>query len=256
MLKRLLFCICIVMLAQEAGAQMRMSKIIRRKTAEAALAFNGGFYGGRYYGISSSIHYMWGVGRKRQTTNIGFGVRHYSFFANNREYRTSSQDYVQELLNGPDSVRFTKLQSNILNGYIATSIHIKRGLDLGINFDLGGITFGGSQDANFHSYELTLGKDVPVNIKPFAFNSTGAGMPGRSYGSTMNQVYLNFRGGRIMRYRLGFDYFVNEVETTVPIAGNGFRFSNNNLMLSGAISWNIRHNREYTHIWNMKESYR
>jgi hypothetical protein len=253
MLKRLLFCLCIVLVAQEAGAQMRLSKVIRRKTAEAALTLNGGFYGGTYYSVGTSIHYMWGLGRKRQTSSIGFGVRHNTFFANNREYTTSDKKYYEVLLGGKDSVRFKKMNSNLLSTYLATQIHIKRGVDLGINFDLFGITFGGTQKANFHSYELTLGKDQPINVKPFAFNINDLATDQYGYGSSLNQIYLNFRGGRIMRYRLGFDYFINEIETQVPITGNGFRFRNNNVMLSGAISWNIRHNKEYTNIWNFKE---
>lgn len=255
MLKRLLLCLCVLFAIQDADAQMRMSRMIRRKTAEAALTLNGGFYGGTYYGIGTSCHYMWGVGRKRQTFNIGAGVRHNSFFANNREYETSDEKYLADLLNGPDSVRFTKMNSNLLSTYLAAQIHIKRGLDIGINFDLFGITFGGTQKADFHSYELTLGKNVPITIKPFAFNINDLGARQYGYGSSLNQIYFNMRGGHIMRYRLGLDYFINEIETAVPVAGNGFRFKNDNLMVSAAIAWNIRHNREGSNIWNFKESY-
>jgi hypothetical protein len=252
--KNLLLAIGLIFMMQSMQAQSKLSRIMKRKTAEAALTLNGGFYGGTYYGLGTSIHYLWGMGRKRQTFNIGLGVRHMSFFANNREYETSDPTYYNTLLNGPDSVRFTKMNSNILNPYLATSIYIKRGVDLGINLDLFGITFGGTQKANFHSYELTLGKNEPVTIQPFAFNINDLGLRQYGYGSSVNQIYLNFRGGYIMRYRLGFDYFVNEIETKIPVKGNGYRFKNDNLMLSGAIVWNIRHNRDgNTHVWNFKE---
>jgi hypothetical protein len=252
-MKKLILSIIISLTAFSSHGQLKLKRMVVRKTAEAALMLNGGLYNTSARGIGANIHYMWGIGRQKQRLNVGLGIREYSFWAQKREYETSSADYYKFLQNGTDSIYFDKMQSNILNGYLALQFHIKRGIELGANIDLGGVTFGGTKEGFFHSYELTQTAKKKVAVNPFGFNVNSYGANGFGYGSTFNQLYLQFRGGQIMRYRLGLDYFRNEVITRVPVVGNGTRFKNNSLLVMGAIVWNIRHNKSKYDIWNFQD---
>jgi hypothetical protein len=233
----------------EVHAQLNLRPLIKRKTAEAAFTMNTAFYDGRHWGVGANIHYMWGIGRNKQRFNIGIGLRQYNYFGRDREYSTSDQALVAKLKNGPDSLYFPKISSHLMNSYIALMFHVKRGVDIGAHIDIGGITFGGSKEAYFHSYELTLGQNKKVLTQPFAFNFNPF-FTNSGYGSSFNSLYVQFGSGNIMRYRLGVDYFISETNTKTPQTGNGTRFRNNNLMVQGSICWNIRHNRPNGSFWN------
>jgi hypothetical protein len=251
MLKKVLI-MAIAMLSFYQIEAQSMKGIVKRKTAEAAFFGNVGVYDGEYWGVGANIHYLWGIGRNRQTFSIGLGLRQFNYSAKKREYVTSDPDLVAKLKNGTDSIYFDKQFSALFNSYLAIQIHIKRGVELGLNFDLGGITFGGTKEGQFHSYELTLTDPKRVDVQPSAFNFnpffTNAGI-----GSSFNEAYFQFSGGEIMRYRLGFDYFINEITTKVPQVGNGTRFRQVNYMVMGSIVWNIRHNKTKYDIWNMRD---
>ncbi len=253
MLKKILLGFIICFCCNTVFAQLKLKRMVVRKTAEASLMFNGGLYNTAARGVGANIHYLWGMGRNRQRINLGFGVRHYSFWSQKREYETADRNYTKNRVGGSDSIYFDKMQSNILNGYFAFMFNIKRGVILGINLDLGGVTFGGTKDGLFHSYELTNTDYKKVQVAPFAFNLNDAGTGAYGYGSTFNQLYLQFRGGQIMRYRLGLDLFRNEVNATVPIVGNGTRFVNNNILLNLGLVWNIRHNKSRYDIWTFQD---
>jgi hypothetical protein len=246
----ILFCCCVM---QNASAQ-RMKGAIKRKTAEAAFSYQNGVYDGKYWAVGASTHYMWGIGRNRQRFSIGMGLRQFNFFGKQREYQTSDQTLVSQLKGGTDSLYFDKINSIMLNSYLALQIHIKRGIDFGLNLDLGGITFGGTKQAYFHSYELTNTELRKVLTQPFAFNFNPVPMAWKGgYGSSCNEAYFQFNGGKIMRYRLGFNYFVNETNTKTPQTGNGTRFKAENYLVTGAIVWNLRHNQARYDLWNMNK---
>jgi hypothetical protein len=249
MLKKIFFFVLIICFAHQLHAQ-NMRKLIKHRIAEAAVFGNFGVYDGDYKGVGVNAHYMLGIGRNRQRFKVGFGLRQYNFFAKNREYKTSDQDLVAELKNGGDSVYVNKVSSSLLSTYLALQFHIKRGIDFGVNFDLGGITFGGNKEGYFHSYELTLTERKKVGIRPSGFNTNS--LLGRNgYGSTINEAYFQFSGGDIMRYRLGFNYFVNEINVNTPQTGNGIRFRTDNYMVMAAVVWNLRHNQKRYDMWNM-----
>jgi hypothetical protein len=250
-MKQLLIMVICVLSVGQLDAQ-RMRGVIKRKTAEAAVMGNVGVYDGEYRGLGTNLHYMWGIGRNRQRFSIGLGLRVYNFTAKKREYVTSDASLVKYLIGGTDSIYFDKQNSTLMNTYLAFQIHIKRGIEMGFQFDLGGITFGGTKEGFFHSYELTKTVKEKKLVQPFAFNfnpfASGVG-----YGSTFNEVYFQFSGGNIMKYRLGFDYFVNEINSKSVITGNGTRFKTENYMVMGAVVWNIRHNKSKYDLWHMND---
>ncbi len=241
MVRKLLICSIILMATLNADAQ-NMRKMLKVKVAEAALTSGFGLYDNPVWGVGANMHYMLGVGRNEQKFKIGIGIREFSYFAKNREFETSNQDYLALLKNGTDSVFVPKMKSNFVNGYIALRYKIKRGIDFGANIDVGGITFGGTKKGEFHSYELTLGQRTPVNLKPFGYNLNAFGQKG-TWGTSFTELYFQFRAGNIMSYRVSANKFYNEVETLQYVTGNGYRFKNDGFTIMGSLVWNIRHHQ-------------
>ena len=241
MVRKILICTWMLVTCNVIMAQ-NMRRALKVKVAETALSSGFGLYDNPVWGVGASIHYLVGVGVQEQKFKIGVGIREFSYFSKKREYSTSNLDYVAQLKNGSDSVYIPKMQSNFVNGYLALRYKIKRGIDFGANIDIGGITFGGTKSGFFHSYELTLGQKQKENLKPFGYNLNTFGQRG-TWGTSFSELYLQFRAGNIMSYRIALNKFSNEVETEGYVTGSGYRFNNNGYTIMGSLVWNIRHNQ-------------
>jgi hypothetical protein len=242
--KQLLIIIAILMLGQGSYAQARLKVPYKKKKAEAILYGNFGLYDGPYWGAGAATNYLWGVGKYKQNFKVGIGLRGYYFNARNREYMTSDEGYYSQLRGGTDSIFFPKMQSVLLNPYLAIRIKIKRGIDFGINVDLGGVTFGTTKKGYFHSYEITLTERFVENVQPYGFNWNPFYRQGAGSGSTFNEAYFQFNAGPATAYKVGLNYFVNEIYTKTFITGNGFRFRNNNYMFMAGVVFNLRKHKQ------------
>lgn len=236
-MKRFLLIVCCVIAVVNTDAQ-RMRKILKKRTAEAAIYGNLGYYGNAHWGVGASLQYLHGVGRKKQFLNIGCGMRANVFFSEKRDYTTSSPVLTARNRGGSDTLYMPKVQTNTLNAYIAIKIHIKKGVDLHFNTDIGGINFGDSKDCYFRSYETNpLPPGVKYKSEPYAFN---ANLLNGSYGTLMSEMYGSFRLNEVLWWRLGLNYLRNEykLETNIPM--NGKRFYQNHWMVMSALAFDVR----------------
>jgi hypothetical protein len=242
MIKKLLLLLILTGCAMAAGAQSKGKFLAqkKRKIADATIYGNIGAYNGPYWGTGVKTNYLWGVGKYKQNFRVGLGMRTYFFKAARREYTTSSEENIANMLGGADSLYFPKLRSFTLNPYICLQVKVKRGIDFGVNIDLGGLTFGATKVAYFHSYELTLAQKERVNMQPYGFNLSPLVNNGQSYGSTMMEAYFQFNADKRHKYQLGANYFVNEVATKLPITGNGKLFKSTNYLVMAGVAFNLR----------------
>lgn len=237
MIKRLILLFICAVLFHNADAQ-RMRKVLKKRTAEAAIYGNLGYYGNPHWGLGANIHYLHGVGRKKQFFNIGCGLRANVFFSKKRDYTTSSPVLTARNPGGADTMYMPEVQTNTLNAYIAIKIHIKRGVDVHFNTDIGGVNFGDSKFGYFRSYETNpLPPGVKYKIEPYAFN---ANLLNGSYGSIMSEAYGSFRLNDVLWWRLGFNYFRNEYKLDSNIPMNGKRFYQNHWMVMSALAFDLR----------------
>ncbi|MBL7765972.1 MAG: hypothetical protein JNJ58_07770 [Chitinophagaceae bacterium] len=241
MLKRLLLLsLCSFFLLPAFGQNMR--KKLKKRTAEACVYGNVGYYGNAHWSLGANIHYLHGIGRKKQTFSVGMGIRANMFNTKRREYTTSSR--VMTALNpgGADTLYMPKVQTNTLNGYIALKIHIKQGVDVFFSTDIGGINFGDSKDGYFQSYETEpLPPGILYKSEPYAFNLH---MPWtESYGTIMSEAYGSFRINDVLYWRLGFNYLRNEYKIDRNIPMNGKRFYQNHWMVMSGLCFDIRWHR-------------
>ncbi len=238
MLKRIVLLLIVVFIASQTDAQ-NMRRVLKKRCAETAVYGSVGYYGNPHWAVGASIHYLHGVGRKKQWFSFGCGLRGNVFNTKKREYTTSSSALSQLNYGGADSLYMPKVQTNSLNAYFAIKIHIKRGVDVFFTTDLGGINFGDSKESFFHSYETN---PVPPGVKyktePYAFNVNLLNQG--TVGSLVHEAYGSFKLNDVLLWRLGIQYFRNEykVDRNVPL--NGKRFNQSHWMAMTALAFDIR----------------
>lgn len=233
----LLFLLISIVAAPSFGQNMR--KKLKKRTAEACVYGNVGYYGNPHWSAGANIHYLHGIGRKKQTFSVGMGIRANMFNTKKRDYTTSSQYLSSINPGGADTLYMPKVQTNTLNAYIALKIHIKQGVDVFFNTDIGGINFGDGKTGYFKSYETNpLPPGLPYRTEPYAFNLNLANY--ESYGSIMSEMYGSFRLNNVLYWRLGFNYFRNEYKVDRSIPMNGKRFYQNHWMVMSGLAFDIR----------------
>jgi len=221
------------------GEAQMMRKVLKKRTAEAGVYGNVGYYGNPHWGGGANIHYLHGIGRKRQTFSVGMGLRANVFFTKRRDYTTSSQALTALNPGGADTMYMPEVQTNTLNAYIALKVHIKRGVDFFFTTDIGGINFGDSKDGFFRSYETNpLPPGIKYKTEPYAFNFNMFGQ--ESYGTIMSEAYASFRLNNVLKWRLGFNYYRNEYKVDRVVPMNGKRFYQNHWMVMSGLAFDIR----------------
>lgn len=239
MLKRLFILALLAFIALPSEAQY-MRRKLKKRTAEACVYGNLGYYGNPHWGGGANIHYLHGIGRKKQWLSIGMGIRANVFNTKKREYTTSSAKLTALNPGGADSLYMAEVQTNSLNAYAAIKIHIKRGVDIFFNMDIGGLNFGDSKTGIFHSYETNPIPSTFVKYKsePYAFNLNT--LTSDSYGTLMGEAYGSFRLNQVLKWRLGFNFLRNEYKIDRNVPMNGKRFYQNHWMVMTGLGFDLR----------------
>lgn len=242
-MKRILLVVLLTTIGLSSEAQF-MRRKLKKRTAEAAVYGSVGYYGNPHWAVGANIQYLHGIGRKKQTFNIGMGLRANVFNTEKREYTTSSQYMININPGGADTMYMPEVQTNTLNAYVALKIHIKRGVDVFFNTDIGGINFGDGKKALFRSYETAPAlPGVEYRTEPYAFNLNM--LAWESYGSVMSEMYGSFRLNKVMYWRLGFSYFRNEYKVDQNIPMNGKRFNQSHWMVMSGLAFDVRWKRTW-----------
>jgi len=232
----LLITISVLFALPSVGQNMR--KKLKKRTSEACMYGNVGFYGNPHWSAGANIHYLHGIGRKRQTFSVGAGLRANVFNTKKRDYTTSSARLSSLNPGGADTLYMPEVQTNTLNAYIALKIHIKQGVDIFFTTDIGGVNFGDNKNGYFRSYETD---PIPPGVKytsaPYAFNLN---IPtGDAYDSILSEIYGSFRLNKVLNWRLGFNLFRNEYKIDRNIPMNGKRFYQNNWMVMSGLAFDL-----------------
>ncbi|HMN33584.1 MAG TPA: hypothetical protein PKA54_09435 [Chitinophagaceae bacterium] len=235
--KSILFLLVSLFIVSTSDAQ-NMRKQLKKRTAEAGLTGSLGYYGNKHWGIGVNAQYLHGIGRKKQRLAIGCGLRGFVFFTKERDYSTSSPSLVARNRGGADTMYMEKVQTSTINAFVAIKINIKKGVDIHLNTDIGGINFGDSKDGYFRSYETNpIPPGTKYKTEPYGFN---VNMGNGSYGSLMSELYGSFRLNDQFLWRLGVNYYRNEYKLDTNIPMNGRRFYQNQWMAMTGIAVNLR----------------
>jgi len=220
---------------------------MKRKYAQVGVVGGVGYYGNAHYAFGTNIQYTMGIGRKKQRFNIGGGLRFQSFFTKDRNYKTASQELSELNRGGADTLFFKKIQNNTLNAYLTFQIHIKQGVDIYINTDIGGINFGDRRTGAFRSYEsnpdFTTGNPrfpVDYSTEPYAFNLN---IYDQSYGTIMSEIYGSFKINELIGWRLGVQHYRNEYVSVLEVPFSGKRFSQGNWLVNLGLTFDLRQHK-------------
>lgn len=242
------FALAFVALFMFSQAEAQIDRgYLKRKYAQVGVYGGFGYYGNAHYAVGTNIQYTLGVGRKKQRLNVGAGLRFQSFFTKDRYYKTSSTELAELNRGGADTIFFSKIQNNTMNAYVTVQIHIKPGVDIYFNTDIGGINFGDKRGGAYLSYEnnpdfQTGNGQFPVdyNTEPYAFNLN---LYDQSYGTIMSEVYGSFRLNDLLGWRLGVQYYRNEYVTIQEVPFSGKRFYQSNWIATLGLTFNIRQHK-------------
>lgn len=220
---------------------------MKRKYSQVGAYGGFGYYGNAHYAFGTNIQYTVAIGRKKQHFCVGGGLRFQSFFTKDRFYSTSSVELAALNRGGADSLFFTKIQNNTLNAFLTLQFHIKPGVDIYINTDIGGINFGDRRTGAYVSYENnpdfnTSNPNFPVDYgtEPYAFNLN---LYNQSYGTVMSEIYGSFKINELVGWRLGVQNYRNEYVTNIEVPFNGKRFSQSNWMATLGLTFDLRQHK-------------
>jgi hypothetical protein len=193
-----------------------------------------------------------GFGSGKQRFKIGYGVRLSTYFGSTQNYitaparLTSGKESIVALFteNIPanlDTVSFTKSQVNLLNAAIYlnyTPPILKDRLDVGMNIDALGFSFGGSQGGTY----ISNGKNAAVNAKPTGFNLLLISDSDR--GSLNSEWFVRYWLSEKWAVKLGYEFLFTEYTTDKKVQTVGDlqndRFRNKSSLFLLGVTWSLK----------------
>jgi len=180
---------------------------------------------------------------KKQRFNIGYGLRFTNFIGSDLDYTTAPAKYTsgkssiaalfsENIPANIDTVSFAKSQTYFLNAGIYLSYllpYFKNRLEIGVNIDAIGFTFGSRQNAVY--------KNNTVTAKPTSLNLLL--ISDSDQGSLNSEWYVSYWVTPKLAVKLGYEFLFSEYTTDTKIqqlptlneANDRFRFKSSMIML-------------------------
>ena len=242
------FCLLAIALPASVVAQSTQTatfdfKRINR-TADFSVASNGDFST-----IALSANRLHGLGRSHRF-RIGYGLRLTSVFGSNTDYITApakltsgKQSFAalvsENIIANLDTVRFAKSQVNSLNASINLEYGITRRLDVGINIDAIGASFGAKQTGKFIANSPVRsslnGTQQSARVSPFNLLLVSDS----DLGSLNSEAYVRYRLTPKISLRGGINFQFNEYTTDRKLTLENDRFRSKNALPMLAVSYHF-----------------
>ena len=203
------------------GLLISIASIAQKTTYKAGNAFSFTVNAGASTFASSLawMHYR-GVG-KHKRLKVGYGLRFTSFAGSDIEFITAPAKFtsgkssiaalVSPNINANiDTVSFATAQINSLNAgiYFAYTLPFwKNKVELGVNIDAVGFSFGGQQKG--------LYKNNEVSAKPTSFNLLL--ISDSDLGSLNSEWYVSYQFTKKVAVKVGYEFLFNEYTTTTKV---------------------------------------
>lgn len=200
----------------------------------------------QYGGTGSWSHYH-NTGKKKKNFKIGYGARITSVFGIDRFYVTAPAKltrgvtgpiaiFSEKQLDNYDTISLARPQINSLNLYFSVQYTLFRRLDLGINADLAGISFGTKEIA-----EYTSSKNNPGDFSqaqpayPTGFNLMLLG--DNNLGSLNSEVFARFWITNQWAIKASLNFVFIEYTTVNTLRLGNDRFRNRTFMAGLAVTF-------------------
>jgi hypothetical protein len=176
---------------------------------------------GEFATAFSWSHYH-GFGEKKRF-KLGYGLRMSNYFGSNQDYRTAPAKYTsgkesfaalfsEDIVANFDTVSFKSVQANALNAGIYLSYTpkiLKDKLDIGVNIDAIGFSFGGKQQGFFRGEGVFNEANVGAKATPFNLLL----ISDSDLGSLNSEWYLRYWLSEQWAIKLGYEFLFTEFTT-------------------------------------------
>ncbi len=164
--------------------------------------------------------HLYGIGNNKRF-KIGYGFRLTNFFGSDLDFATAPAKYTSgkssiaalfsnNIPANIDTISLQKVQTNFLNAgiYIAYTLPCwKNRIELGVNIDAAGFTFGSRQDV--------LYKNNTSSAKPTAFNLLL--ISDSDKGSLNSEWYVSYWATKQLSIKAGYQFLFTEYTTDTKI---------------------------------------
>jgi hypothetical protein len=200
--------------------------------ADLALSVGDGF------SASLSANKLYGVGKSNRF-KIGYGLRLTNYFGGQTDARTAPAHltsgkssfaalFAEDILTQIDTLTLKNVQTHALNLSINLQYSISKKLEVGVNIDAIGVTFGGSQNVvTFKARQSDAQGRANNGKSDFTASPTGFNLlliSDSDLGSLNSEVYARYWLNDKWGIRAGLGFQFNEYTTSRKLAFDNDRF--------------------------------
>ncbi len=197
-------------------------------TAQSYQAIDAGFSAGKSFSSAFSYVKMFGVG-KHKRFGVGYGIRLSSFWAKDIDMRTAPASltsgtssfaalFAEDLVANIDTFRLNTIQVNALNVSINLQYALSTKVEVGMNIDAIGFTFGATQQgrliANASKRTFANGS-VVSEAMPTTFNLLL--VSDSDLGSLNSEIFVRYWLNEKVAIRAGLSFMFSEYTTTQKV---------------------------------------
>jgi hypothetical protein len=199
-----------------------------------------------YGGAASWSHYH-NTGKKKKNFKIGYGARITSVFGIDRNYVTAPAKltrgvtgpiavFSERLLDNYDTIYLARPQVNFLNLYFSIQYTFFRRLDVGLNADLAGVSFGTKEITEYYSSKNNPGDySQAQRAYPTGFNIMLLG--DNNIGSLNSEVFARFWITNQWAVKASLNFVFTEYTTVNALRLGNDRFRDRTFMAGVAVTF-------------------
>ena len=198
-----------------------------------------------------SINRLHGLGHAHRF-RIGYGLRLTSAFGRTTDYDTAPADLVKgkgkgsviglfskDLEETVDTLRLSQTQGHSVNISLSLEYALSHRVDLGINIDLIGFTFGPNQSGIFIA-NSPLRSPLSGTVQEASLTSFNILLGDKSdRGSLNSEGYVRYRLNSRFSLRAGLSFQFNEYTTSRKLTFDNDRFRSSNTRVMLAVSYHF-----------------
>ncbi len=164
--------------------------------------------------------HVYGIGKNKRF-KVGYGLRLTNFFGSDQNFTTAPAKYTsgksslaalfsENIIANIDTIALGKVQTNFINAGIYLNYTLpywKNRLELGVNIDAVGFTFGSKQNASYNNNT--------VSAKPTSFNLLL--ISDSDVGSLNSEWYISYWATKNLKIKAGYEFLFTEYTTDTKI---------------------------------------
>lgn len=164
--------------------------------------------------------HVYGIGKNKRF-KVGYGLRLTNLFGSDQNFTTAPAKFTsgkssiaalfsENIIANIDTIGLGKVQTNFINAGIYLNYTLpywKNRLELGVNIDAIGFTFGSKQNASYNNNT--------VSAKPSSFNILL--ISDSDVGSLNSEWYISYWASKNLKIKAGYEFLFTEYTTETKI---------------------------------------